>query len=74
MNAASAHATPERRLIELRLELPVAPKPVAIYKPLVLVGQLAYVSGHGPVKADNTRITGRVGADLDVAAGKAAAR
>jgi enamine deaminase RidA (YjgF/YER057c/UK114 family) len=54
--------------------LPPAPKPVAVYRPLVLVGSLAYVSGHGPVKPDSTVITGRVGADLDVEAGKAAAR
>jgi enamine deaminase RidA (YjgF/YER057c/UK114 family) len=56
------------------LELPPAPKPVAVYKPLVVVGNMVYVSGHGPLKTDKTLITGRVGADLDVAAGKAAAR
>jgi enamine deaminase RidA (YjgF/YER057c/UK114 family) len=65
---------PESRLAELKLQLPPAPKPVAVYKPLVLAGQLAYVSGHGPVKSDGTLIAGRVGADLDLAGGKAAAR
>ena len=65
---------PETRLRELILEMPPAPKPVAVYKPLVLVGNLAYVSGHGPLKPDQSLITGRVGADLDVAAGKLAAR
>jgi len=65
---------PESRLAELRLELSPAPKPIAVYRPLVIVGQLAFVSGHGPLKPDGTKITGRVGADLDVAAGKAAAR
>ncbi len=65
---------PEARLAELRLVLPPAPRPVAVYKPLVIVGQLAYVSGHGPINADQTLITGRVGADLDLEAGKAAAR
>ena len=64
----------EARVAELKLELPPAPKPVAVYKPLVIAGDMAYVSGHGPLKADKTLITGRVGADLDVAAGKAAAR
>src|ERR1044071_289591 len=64
----------EKRLVELKLELPPAPKPVAVYKPLVIVERLAYVSGHGPVKSDKTLITGRVGADLDVAGRKAAAR
>ena len=66
--------TPEECLRDLKLELPPAPKPVAVYKPLVIAGNFAYVSGHGPVKPDKTLILGRVGADLDVAAGKAAAR
>ncbi len=66
--------TPEQRLSELRLELPPAPKPVAVYKPLVIAGNLAYVSGHGPLRADKTLITGVVGRDLDLEGGKAAAR
>jgi len=65
---------PEARLAELKLELPCAPKPVAVYKPLVICGNLAYVSGHGPLKSDKTMMTGRVGQDLDLEAGKAAAR
>ena len=64
----------EARAAELKLELPPAPKPVAVYKPLVVAGNIAYVSGHGPLKTDKTLITGRVGADLDLAEGKAAAR
>ena len=64
----------EARIQELRLELPPTPKPVAVYKPLVIAGHFAYVSGHGPLKPDLSLITGRVGADLDLAAGKAAAR
>ncbi len=64
----------DARLAELKIELPPAPKPVAVYKPLVIAGNLAYVSGHGPLRNDKTLITGRVGADLDLAAGKAAAR
>jgi enamine deaminase RidA (YjgF/YER057c/UK114 family) len=64
----------ETRVAELKLDLPPAPKPVAVYKPLVVAGNMAYVSGHGPLKPDKTLITGRVGADLDLAEGKAAAR
>lgn len=64
----------ESRLKELKLELPPAPKPVAVYRPLVIVGKMAYVSGHGPLKSDKTLITGRVGADLTLEQGKAAAR
>src|SRR5713101_6983069 len=50
----------EARLVELKLELPPAPKPMAVYRPVVIVGQLAYVSGHGPLKPDKTLILGRV--------------
>ena len=64
----------EKRVIELKLELPPAPKPVAVYRTVVVAGNMAYVSGHGPLKSDGTLISGRVGADLDLAAGKAAAR
>lgn len=71
---STSRPSPEARLRELALELPPAPKPVAVYRPLVIAGPLAYVSGHGPLKADRSLITGRVGADLDVAAGKLAAR
>ena len=66
--------TPEQRLAQLNVTLPPAPKPVAVYRPVVVVNNLAYVSGHGPVQADGTTIKGRVGADLDLAAGQAAAR
>ena len=64
----------EKRLVELKLQLPPAPKPVAVYKTMVVAGNLAYVSGHGPLKVDKTSITGRVGDDLDLDGGKAAAR
>ena len=66
--------TPEARLQELQLQLPPAPQPVAVYKPLVVVDRLAYVSGHGPLRSDRTLITGVVGRDLTLEAGKAAAR
>jgi enamine deaminase RidA (YjgF/YER057c/UK114 family) len=66
--------TPETRLTELKIELPPAPRPVAVYRPLVICGNLAYSSGHGPVRADKTLITGRVGAGLDLEAGQSAAR
>lgn len=64
----------EARIKELKLELPPAPKPAGVYQPVVIVGSLAYVSGQGPLLPDGTLIQGRVGADLDLAAGKTAAR
>ena len=66
--------TPEQRLASLKVTLPPAPKPVAVYKPVVVVGNLAYVSGHGPLKPDKSLITGVVGRDLDLEQGKEAAR
>jgi len=65
---------PETRVQELHLVLPPAPKPVAKYKPAVQIGNVLYVSGHGPLKPDKTLILGRVGADLTMEQGKAAAR
>ena len=64
----------ESKLTELKLELPPAPKPMGVYKPVVVVGNLAYVSGHGPLKPDLSLIKGRIGADLTLEQGKAAAR
>lgn len=64
----------EARLAELGITLPPAPKPGGVYQPVLLIGSFAYVSGHGPQRADGTFIKGRLGADLDVAAGRDAAR
>jgi len=66
--------TPESRLASLNVTLPPAPKPVAVYRPVVVVDRLAYVSGHGPLRADKSLITGVVGKDLDLTGGHAAAR
>lgn len=64
----------EERLTKLGIELPPAPKPIGLYKPIVVVGNVAYLSGHGPLKSDGTLITGRLGADMTVEDGQAAAR
>jgi len=68
-------ATPETRLVELQLTLPPPPTPVAKYRPAVQVGNILYVSGHGPLKVDGkNQVIGRVGADLTLEQGKEAAR
>jgi enamine deaminase RidA (YjgF/YER057c/UK114 family) len=64
----------ESKLAELGLELPPAPKAAGVYKPVVVIGAMAYVSGHGPLKPDGTMITGRVGVDTDVQGGYQSAR
>ncbi len=65
---------PELRLKELGIILPAAPKPVGLYKPVLVIDKMLYISGTGPFKTDGTLITGRVGAELDLEEGKAAAR
>jgi enamine deaminase RidA (YjgF/YER057c/UK114 family) len=65
---------PEARLAELNLHLPPLPKPGGIYKPVVVVGNMAYVSGHVSRDSGGQLITGKVGKDLTVEQGKAAAR
>jgi enamine deaminase RidA (YjgF/YER057c/UK114 family) len=64
----------EDRLAQLKLELPPAPKPVATYVTAMRVDNMLYVSGHGPLRTDGTMITGRLGDDMDLPAGMAAAR
>ncbi len=64
----------EQQLTILGLTLPAAPPRGGVYKPVVVVGNMAYVSGHGPYLGDGKYLTGRVGADIDLEAGKAAAK
>jgi enamine deaminase RidA (YjgF/YER057c/UK114 family) len=64
----------DARIAELNLILPPAPKPVATYVTAVRHGDLLYVSGHGPLRPDGTMHTGRLGEDVDLAGGQAAAR
>lgn len=56
------------------LAMPPAAKPMGVYKPVVITGNLAYLSGHGPLQADKTLIVGRLGENMDVAAGYHAAK
>lgn len=64
----------EKRVQELGLQLPPPPKPAGVYKPVVVIGNLAYVSGHGPLQGDGTMLTGRVGSEVDKDAGYRSAR
>jgi len=62
------------RIIELGLILPPAPKPVGVYKPVLVVDKFLYVSGQGPLLADGSMMKGKLGAELDINQGKLAAR
>jgi enamine deaminase RidA (YjgF/YER057c/UK114 family) len=64
----------EENFIQTGLTLPPAPKPMGVYKPLLIDGNHCYVSGHGTVQPDGSLIVGRIGDDMDEAAGKLAAR
>ncbi|OQW60326.1 MAG: hypothetical protein BVN28_08745 [Nitrospira sp. ST-bin4] len=64
----------ELRLKELGIELPAAPKPVANYVPVVRVGDLLFLSGVLPSKEGQLVMTGKLGADLSIEQGVAAAR
>ncbi|MFM7151104.1 MAG: RidA family protein [Gemmataceae bacterium] len=65
----------EARLKELNITLPPPAKPVAKYKMAVRVGNLLYVSGHGPAKpSDGSPVTGCCGDGLTLEQGKVAAR
>lgn len=63
----------ETRLAELGVTLPEAPAPAANYVPFVVVGDLVYVSGQVSAGPDGF-ITGKLGADMEVAEGAAAAK
>ena len=64
----------EARIQELELTLPDAPPPGGTYSPVVIIDNLAYVSGQGPVGPDGNYVTGRVGEDASEEDGIAAAR
>lgn len=66
--------TPEAQILSLGLTLPPPPPRGGVYKPVVIVGNVAYVSGHGPYRGPDDYICGRVGADMSLEAGKEAAR
>jgi enamine deaminase RidA (YjgF/YER057c/UK114 family) len=64
----------DKKLKELNIELFTPSKPIANYVKAVRVGNLLYLSGHGPGKADGSNITGKVGADMTTEQGYEAAK
>jgi enamine deaminase RidA (YjgF/YER057c/UK114 family) len=64
----------EARIKELKLTLPQPAKPVANYVGAVRVGNLLFVSGHGPIRDGRATVRGKVGKDLSVEQGYQAAR
>lgn len=64
----------DKKLKELRVELIAPTKPIASYVKAVRTGNLIFLAGHGPTKADGSNITGKVGKDLTLEQGIEAAR
>lgn len=64
----------EQKLNELGLILPQPPKPVANYVPAVRIGNLLFVSGHGPYNDGKTKTSGKVGRELTIEEGYQTAR
>ena len=64
----------EKRLTELNIVLPKVQPPIASYVNAVRTGNLIFLSGKGPTAADGKFISGKVGVDLTLDEGKAAAR
>jgi len=63
----------DAKLAQMGVTLPEAPAPAANYVPFVRVGDMVHVSGQIP-KDENGLICGKLGADMDVSEGQAAAR
>ncbi len=74
MKAQNGSYDPEARLKELGISLPAVSAPVANYVNTVRTGNLVFISGKGPQKEDGSYIEGKVGADLTIEEGYAAAR
>ncbi len=73
-DAAEKPFDPEARLRELGIELPAPPEPVANYVNGVRTGNLIFLAGKGPRRADGTEITGKLGAGVSIDEGYEGAR
>jgi len=70
----SRPASAEQRLKELGITLPAPPEPFGSYLEAVQTGNLLFLSGTLPTEGRGAKFVGRVGAELDVEAGRKAAR
>jgi len=71
---APSPAGAEQRLIELGIELPAPPEPFGSYVEAVQTGNLLFLSGMLPTEGHEATLIGRLGAELDMEAGRKAAR
>lgn len=64
----------EEEIARLDLNLPPAPPAGGVYKPVIIINKMLYVSGQGPVQNDASLITGKLGKELNTKEGYDAAR
>ena len=69
----SRPASAEQRLKELGIKLPPPPEPFGTYVEAVRTGNLLFLTGMLPTEGRGAKFIGRVGAELDVEAGRKAA-
>ena len=74
INLSAQRVDYEKKLKDLGIELFTPGKPIANYVKAVRTGNLIFLAGHGPTKADGSNITGKVGKDLSLEQGYDAAR
>ncbi len=67
-------ATAEQRIRELGIKLAAPPEPFGIYAEAVQTGNLLFLTGMLPTEGREAKFIGRVGAELDMETGRAAAR
>jgi Putative translation initiation inhibitor, yjgF family len=63
----------EKRLKELGIKLPAPPEPFGTYAEAVQTGNLLFLTGMLPTEGRVAKFVGRIGAELDVEAGRKAA-
>ncbi|KRD57834.1 hypothetical protein ASE40_15860 [Flavobacterium sp. Root935] len=66
--------TPEQKISQLGIQLPQIPESLGSYVDMVKVGNVVFLSGRGPLKADGKYIAGKVGSSLTTEEGYQAAR
>jgi enamine deaminase RidA (YjgF/YER057c/UK114 family) len=74
MRKDSEPASAEQRLKDLGIELPAPPEPFGTYVEAVQTGNLLFLTGMLPTEGRAAKFVGRIGAELDVEAGRKTAR
>lgn len=74
LSTAGMSQDPEKKLKELKIVLPEIKSPAASFVHAVRTGNLLFLSGKGPSSLDGVSVKGKVGKDLSIEEGVAAAR